>query len=93
MLKSWLFCFLRSVGVHVLVEDVNEFAPKWKMPKGDETKEPLHALTTNVAIEEGQLLEEVRISHGYFARQMLWFIIRLLKRGPSQVFTEEVCSL
>ena len=64
-----VFCFVLffSVGVHVLVEDVNEFAPKWSI-RSDEKEiseeakhqQPVHTLTTNVAIEEGQLLEEVR---------------------------------
>ena len=53
---------LCSVGVHVMVEDVNEFAPKWNIrsdPIPENEKEPLHTLTTGVAIEEGQLFEEV----------------------------------
>lgn len=54
--------FFYSVGVHVLVEDVNEFAPKWKIRSNEKSSEsePVHTLATNVAIEEGQLLEEVR---------------------------------
>lgn len=56
-LQTSLFVFF-SVGVHVLVEDVNEFAPKWKL-HADQDQEPLHTLTSNVAVEEGQLLEEV----------------------------------
>ena len=45
-----------------MVEDVNEFAPKWNIrsdPIPENEKEPLHTLTTGVAIEEGQLFEEV----------------------------------
>jgi len=53
--------YSESVGVHVLVEDVNEFAPKWKIRSNEKSSEsePVHTLATNVAIEEGQLLEEV----------------------------------
>ena len=64
-LTDFCFCFF-SVGVHVLVEDVNEFAPKWsirsdeKEISGEEHQQPVHTLAINVAIEEGQLLEEVR---------------------------------
>ena len=60
--KISLLFFSYSVGVHVLVEDVNEFAPKWKIRSNEKTSEsePVHTLATNVAIEEGQLLEEVR---------------------------------
>ena len=49
-----------------MVEDVNEFAPKWsirsdeKEISGEDHQQPVHTLATNVAIEEGQLLEEVR---------------------------------
>ena len=54
------------MGVHVLVEDVNEFAPKWKIRSNEKSSEsePVHTLATNVAIEEGQLLEEVRKRRG-----------------------------
>lgn len=48
-----------SVGVHVMVQDVNEFAPKWNIRSEDIANEPLHTLTTGVSIEEGQLFEEV----------------------------------
>ena len=52
--------YFYSVGVHVLVEDVNEFAPKWKIhTENKEESASDHTLATNVAIEEGQLLEEV----------------------------------
>jgi len=52
--------YSESVGVHVLVEDVNEFAPKWKIhSENKEESASDHTLATNVAIEEGQLLEEV----------------------------------
>ena len=57
------FFLFFSVGVHVLVEDVNEFAPLWNIrsdEKSSSEEEPVHTLATNVAIEEGQLLEEVR---------------------------------
>lgn len=40
-----------------MVEDVNEFAPKWRLNGNEE--EPAQTLTTGVSIEEGQLLEEV----------------------------------
>ena len=48
----------------MLVEDVNEFAPQWNNPRNKEDEveaatEAEHTLATNVAIEEGQLLEEV----------------------------------
>ena len=64
-LKYFSF-FSYSVGVHVLVEDVNEFAPKWKIRSNEKSSEsePVHTLATNVAIEEGQLLEEVRKRRG-----------------------------
>ena len=49
------------------MEDVNEFAPKWsirsdekEISEDEKHQQPVHTLTTNVAIEEGQLLEEVR---------------------------------
>ena len=42
-----------------MVQDVNEFAPKWNIRSEDIANEPLHTLTTGVAIEEGQLFEEV----------------------------------
>ena len=51
-----------SVGVHVMVQDVNEFAPKWNIRSEDIANEPLHTLTTGVSIEEGQLFEEVSAS-------------------------------
>ena len=35
--------------------------PKWKI-RSENSVEPIHTLATNVAIEEGQLLEEVRAS-------------------------------
>ena len=41
-----------------MVQDVNEFAPKWNI-RSEAAEEPLHTLTTGVAIEEGQLFEEV----------------------------------
>ena len=41
-----------------MVEDVNEFAPKWKI-RSDNTEEPIPTLATSVSIEEGQLFEEV----------------------------------
>ena len=51
------------MGVHVLVDDVNEFAPQWNIQRNKEDKNEAiaseHTLATNVAIEEGQLLEEV----------------------------------
>jgi hypothetical protein len=52
--------FFCSVGVHVLVEDVNEFAPKWNI-RSENPGEPIHTLATSVSIEEGQLFEEVSI--------------------------------
>ena len=57
--NQWNFSF--SVGVHVLVEDVNEFAPKWKIQTGNKEESEEHTLATDVAIEEGQLLEEVTL--------------------------------
>ena len=61
--KTFIFMnvlYFFSVGVHVLVEDVNEFAPKWKIhSENKEESASDHTLATNVAIEEGQLLEEV----------------------------------
>ena len=42
-----------------MVEDVNEFVPKWNIRSETISEEPLHTLTTGVAIEEGQLFEEV----------------------------------
>lgn len=55
--------YSESVGVHVLVDDVNEFAPQWNIQRNkedeDEAAASEHTLATNVAIEEGQLLEEV----------------------------------
>ena len=56
---SYKYIFFFSVGVHVMVQDVNEFAPKWNIRSEDIANEPLHTLTTGVAIEEGQLFEEV----------------------------------
>ena len=45
-----------------MVQDVNEFAPKWNIRSEDIANEPLHTLTTGVSIEEGQLFEEVSAS-------------------------------
>ena len=46
-----------------MVDDVNEFAPQWNIQRNkedeDEATASEHTLATNVAIEEGQLLEEV----------------------------------
>ena len=48
-----------------MVDDVNEFAPQWNIQRnkedGDEATASEHTLATNVAIEEGQLLEEVTL--------------------------------
>ena len=46
-----------------MVQDVNEFAPKWNIRSEDIANEPLHTLTTGVSIEEGQLFEEVSARH------------------------------
>ena len=64
-----------SVGVHVMVQDVNEFAPKWNIRSEDIANEPLHTLTTGVSIEEGQLFEEVSASvcNVLFARNGMIF--------------------
>ena len=48
-----------------MVQDVNEFAPKWNIRSEDIANEPLHTLTTGVAIEEGQLFEEVSARYSF----------------------------
>ena len=64
------------MGVHVLVDDVNEFAPQWNIQRNkedeDEATASEHTLATNVAIEEGQLLEEV--THHIPSRVVLSYV-------------------
>lgn len=52
-----------------MVEDVNEFAPKWKI---HDNGEPAQTLATGVSVEEGQLLEEVMLS-GMNLSKLSWF--------------------
>ena len=58
-----MFC---SVGVHVLVQDVNEFAPEWIVGQQeldeDDIGQPRISTgpsTLRVEVEEGQLLEHI----------------------------------
>ena len=57
--------YLFSVGVHVLVQDVNEYAPEWigqQVLDQDDIGEPKISAspsTLRVEVEEGQLLEHI----------------------------------
>lgn len=61
--------YSESVGVHVFVQDVNEFAPKWKLAReGEGDSSSLsspssainqHSIATSVTVEEGQLFDEL----------------------------------
>ena len=59
-----------------MVDDVNEFAPQWNIQRNkedeDEATASEHTLATNVAIEEGQLLEEV--THHIPSRVVLSYV-------------------
>ena len=56
---------LYSVGVHVLVQDVNEYAPEWvgdqllDEDNDDESSISTSPSTLRVEVEEGQLLEHI----------------------------------
>ena len=59
-----------------MVDDVNEFAPQWNIQRNkedeDEATASEHTLATNVAIEEGQFLEEV--THHIPSRVVLSYV-------------------
>ena len=68
--RNHLITFFFSVGVHVMVQDVNEFAPEWTTVDSDDDEddddsdendddENPRPATLSVTVDEGQILEQV----------------------------------
>ena len=53
------FFFIFSVGVHVLVQDINEYAPEWEEYADRDSGMSSTPNTLRVEVEEGQLLENI----------------------------------